>query len=307
MVAKKTPLAVRLRFALSMSDPKKDRERQTGETSFVGAGERTRTTGSNPAQDRERVTQKMFPSQQQARKTGPQPIGGTTSGVKEMTGHQKQMLASAFSDAARQRATAYVMGTTGERKLDADDDDEATALGKVFDGVKPAPELTARDVFKAVQAPVQSREGRRSKKIYQQVIAQFAIGHNPRYEPDGPGKPRGHIWVWDVSRAMNCEVPHFLGVKELSLSQTVDWIRAEGPSRGWLRADPKAVVELAGAGQLVIAMPKEVRLKQLGIVIPEPADKDGRPRLAGAAVKLGANLSVYELLGSYAAEFFTHA
>ncbi len=299
---------------------KKDRERERDETSFVGPGERTRSTGPQPAQpqrvtgshpqpERERVTQKMFPSSGAApakKPTGPHAVPGATTAPKQMTGHQKQQLASAFQDAARMRATAYVMGTAGGRKDEGDDDDEATALGKVFDGNAPAPELTARDLFKAVQAPVQSREGRRSQRIYQQVIAQFAIGHNARYEPDGPGRPRGHIYVWDVSRAMNCEVPHFLGVKELSLTQTVDWLRAEGPSRGWLRADPKTVVELAGAGQLVIAVPKEIRLKQMGIVIPEPADKDGRPRLAGAGVKLGGNLSVYELLGAYAAEFFMH-
>ncbi|MBL8955566.1 MAG: hypothetical protein JNK82_32625 [Myxococcaceae bacterium] len=297
-----------------MSQQKKPPERHdTSETSFVAPGERTRTTGPFPAParttgshpqpgERERVTQKMFPSQ---RNTGPQPIGGTTA-PKQMTGHQKDQLASAFQDQARLKAAALVLGKAPGAKRD-DDDDEATALGKVFDGVTPAPELTSRDLFKAVQAPVQSREGRRSKKIFHQVLAQFAIGKNPRFDPDGPGKPRGHIFVWDVSRAMNCEVPHFFGVKELTLAQTVDWLRAEGPSRGWLRADPKAVVELAGKGQLVIALPKEMRLKQMGIVTPEPADKDGRPRLAGAGVKLGPNLSVHELLGVYAAEFFTHA
>src|SRR5439155_20490606 len=98
-----------------------------------------------------------------------------------------------------------------------------TALGKTFDGITPANELTNRDLFKAVQAPVQSREGRRGKDLYQQVINQFAVGNNARYQPDGPDRGRAHIFIWDLSRAMNCEVPHFFGANEMSLGQTIDW------------------------------------------------------------------------------------
>jgi hypothetical protein len=319
-------------------DPKQQRERQSGtvkppererttssrsladrereETSFDGPAPRERVTGTQPTArpsappERERVTQKM--GEVKPRVTGsfttPSTQPGAVTQPKALTTHQKQMLSSAFQDAARMQALKSVVGNTGESRRDeADDDDEATTLGARFDGTTPAPELTARDLFKAVQAPVQSREGRRSKNLYQQVIQQFAIGHNPRYEPDGPGQPRGHIYVWDVSRAMNCEVPHFVGTKELTLAQTCDWIRHEGPARGWRRAAAKDAVKAAQAGQLVLVLPKEVRLKQVGVVLPAAPDADGRPRVAAAAVKMGANLSVYEALGVFAAEYFVHA
>jgi hypothetical protein len=289
------------------------------DTSFTqsGSSPRERMTGSvvapkpsTPSQsgERERVTQKVGqPEKITGSHPAPVPPGATTTGAKRLTDHQRQMLSSAFQSTAHRNHVANVVGNTGERKAESDDDDESTTLGKHFDGTTPDPTLVNRDLFKAVQAPVQSREGRRAKNLYEQVIFQFAVGANPRYAPDGPGRGRAHIYVWDVSRAMNCEVPHFIGIKELSLAQTVDWLRHEGPGRGWTRANSEDAAALAGKGQLVIAMPKEIRLKQMAIVIPAPPDPDGRPRLAGAAVKIGGNLSVYEGLGVYAAEYFTHA
>jgi len=290
-----------------------DRERE--ETSFVTGKERVTGSFSTPrasapnAAERERVTQKY--GEPRERTTGnvpvvPAAVREAITQPKQLTQHQKQMLSSAFQDAARMNHLKSVVGNTGERARDDDDDDEATAMGRSFDGEEPASELTGRDLFKTVQAPVQSREGRRNKNAYEQVLNQFAVGHNPRYEPDGPGKPRGHIFVWDVSRAMNCEVPHFIGMKELSYAQTVDWIRHEGPARGWNRANMEDAIAAAQAGQLVLALPKEVRLKQVAVVRPADPDPDGRPRLAAAAVKIGGNLSVYEALGVYAAEYFLH-
>lgn len=241
--------------------------------------------------------------------------GGTNSsaaqtGPKQLTDHQKKMLGSAFQDSARMNALKTTLGNTEERKAltsQDDDDEEPTALGLKFDGVRPAIELTSRDLFKAVQAPVQSRPGRRSREIYKNVIFQFAVGNNPRYVPEGPDRGRGHIFVWDVSRAMNCEVPHFVGVKELSLGQTVDWLRYEGPMQGWTRASPEDAVANAMKGMMVLALPREIRLKQLAVVMPVPAERDGRPKVAAAGVKIGNNLGLFDALGVYAADFLFHA
>jgi hypothetical protein len=223
------------------------------------------------------------------------------------------MLGSAFQDSARMNAMKMAVGNTNESRLlrsrDDDDDDEATALGHKFDGVRPAMELTNRDLFKSVQAPVQSRPGRRSREIYKNVIFQFAVGNNPRYVPDNPGPDggRGHIFVWDVSRAMNCEVPHFMGIKELSLSQTVDWLRYEGPMQGWTRASAEDAVAMAMKGHLVLALPREIRVKQVAVVMPVPADRDGRPRVSAAGVKMGNSMGMFDALGVYAAEYLFHA
>lgn len=226
-----------------------------------------------------------------------------------LTAHQKQIMGSAFADSANARKRSTMLGTTdpGTQKVlrDDDDDDEPTSLGHHYDGVTAPSQLTGRDVWKAVQAPVQSREGRRSVEVYEQVIKQFAVATNPRYDPDAPGKPRGHIFVWDISRAMNCEIPHFVGAKELSLAQTCDWLRHEGPMRGWRKIEEEQTFEGANEGYLVIAIPKDVRTKFIAIVAPQPMNDDARPQLLGAALKKGAG-TVQELFGVRMAEFFVH-
>lgn len=306
-----------------------DKRRQTSgsdfeDTSPSGANPRPRTatgaavprtaTSSNPAVAR--TTTAAIPAQPSASRTttaampaqaaapgapGAVPVA---QGAVTPSGYQKKILASSFkSDHDRTHLDAML----GKTRSPVDDgDDEPTAVGLNFDGRTPAQGVTSRDVWKAINAPVQSREGRRSAKLYRQVIDQFAVGHNERYAEDGPGKSRGHIFVWDVTRAMNAEVPHFSGAKELNLAQTVDWLRHEGPMRGWQRADAATAQGGANEGYPVLAIPKEIRLKLIAVVRPGQVGTDGKPRLAAAGKARGNDLSTNEALGVFAVEYFAH-
>lgn len=235
--------------------------------------------------------------------------GPGASGPREPTPFQKAQLSSAFQGARDAQSTATLARTLGKTAapLYGDDEDEPTALGKAFDGEHPPDELVNRDVWKAVQAPVQSREGRRSAELYRTVINQFAVGKNPRYENDAPDKPRGHIFVWDVSRAMNCEIPHFVGAKELSLGQTVDWLRHEGPMRGWTRASVEDAHQQAQGGMLVVVIPHDLKVKQLAVVLPDAETTgDGKPFVAAAGKQRGNRLTLSDALGVFAVDCFVH-
>jgi hypothetical protein len=153
---------------------------------------------------------------------------------------------------------------------------------------------------------MQSREGKRSADAYEQVINQFAVGTNPRYEPDGPDKPRAHIFVWDVTKAMNAEIPHFVGPKEMGLGQTVDWVRLEGPMRGWRKVPAPDAIEQALLGCPVVALPKDPRTKMIAMVRPAPAGANGQPRFATAGKSRANDLGLLEALGVFAAEYFVH-
>ncbi len=239
----------------------------------------------------------------------PAPAPPPPAAPRQLTQHQKQMLNSAFIDTATSRVSKAkaIVGHTTEA-LYEDDDDEPTGIATTYDGETVLPELSGRDLWKAIQAPVQSREGRRSSELYQNVINQFAVGKNPRYEPDAPGRPRGHIFVWDLSRAMNCEVPHFVGAKELTLSQTCDWLRHEGPMRGWVRTAMEDAHAAACAGQMAIALPRDIKVKQIAVLLPlEEKNTDGKPFCAGAGAARGNKLKLNEVLGVFAADFFVHA
>jgi hypothetical protein len=212
-------------------------------------------------------------------------------------------MGSQFASGAIQRKRSSFLGTDPGTVKAVEEPEAATEYEP--DGITPHPELTGRDVWKAVKAPIQSREGRRSRELLEQVLAQFAVGTNPRYGDDAPGKPRGHIFVWDVSRAMNCEIPHFVGARELTLAQTVDWLRHEGPMRGWARVTDAAIYEAAEAGLLVVAIPREVRVKHIAIVAPQQPQL--RPLLTGAALQRGAHLAAKDMFGVAACDCFAHA
>ncbi|HSP79687.1 MAG TPA: hypothetical protein VLQ93_14210 [Myxococcaceae bacterium] len=184
--------------------------------------------------------------------------------------------------------------------------EENTGVGRTFDGTTPPPELTSRDVWKAINAPLQSRVGRRSAELYTQILNQFAVGHNPRYAEDGPGKPRGHIFVWDVTRAMSAEIPHFVGTRELSLGRTGDWLRHEGTMRGWRKINMEGALACANEGRPVVAMPKDSLVEQMAMVRPGEPGPDGRPRLAAAALVRGNDLGCKEAFGVTALEYFVH-
>ena len=153
-----------------------------------------------------------------------------------------------------------------------------------------------------------SREGARSAALYAQAINQFAVGHNPRYTPDAPDKPRAHIFVWDVSRAMGTEIPHMVGARELSLGQTLDWLRYEGNQRGWIKVLPGTAVEAVNEGKPVVVTPKQgaSKLALLAIMRPGPVAPGAHPRVAAAAKGRGNDISAPEALGVFSFEYFMH-
>jgi hypothetical protein len=222
----------------------------------------------------------------------------------ELTAVQRRHSSSGFvTTTADEMKRAQVMGTGRAHSNPADLVPQAT---ETFDGETAPHELQERDVWKAVVAPVQSRAIKRSRGLLQQVLAQFAVGTNPRYEADSPSRPRAHVFVWDVSRAMGCEIPHFLGAKELSLGQTVDWLRLEGPMNGWKRTDEDDAFARANAGQLVLVMPKDVKAKAMGIVMPGRPTPSGDLPLCGAMLQRGYKLTTQQLLGVRQVELFWH-
>ncbi|MBI3184575.1 MAG: hypothetical protein HYZ28_20765 [Myxococcales bacterium] len=226
------------------------------------------------------------------------------SGVGSAEEARKQILTSDFGDDERSQFDVL----TGKQRrwtLADDEEEEATAVDQVFDGETPAKGVTSREMI-AIVAPLQSREGRRSQKIYQLVIDQFAVGKNPRYDPDAPGKPRGHIFVWDVTRALNVEVPHFYGGRELGSPQTCNWLRQEGPGLGWHRVPVQRAVEAAGAGMPVLVMPKDVKIALIAVARPKDLDPSGRPLLSAAALKRGNKLTVQDAFGVPLVDYFLH-
>ncbi len=226
--------------------------------------------------------------------------------VRPPTVFQKHRHSSGFDDDDERTNTDVLLGNVAGLALDADEEDEVTVTTALHDGLLPAREVTSVDTWKAVNAPMQSKPGRRTAVLYQNVIDQFASGYNQRYQVDASGKSKTHVFVWDVTRAMNCEVPHFAGGRETTLGQMVDWLRFEGHTRGWQKANAEAATAAADRGEAVLAVPQEGKLRLLAVVRPGGLGPDGFPRVAAAIEDTGNDLPAPDALTTRLITYYVH-
>jgi hypothetical protein len=238
---------------------------------------------------------------------GPDRSNDLRTDASMLTNHQRSLLGSGFGDstAARKRNAALGATVPGAQKLPEAAEAPAVKLEQ-YDGKTVPDALKARDLWKALQAPVVSRPGKRSKELLLAVVNQWGMMVNPRYDEDAPGKSRGHIFAWDVSRSMECEIPHFVGAKELTLAQTCDWVRHEGPMRGWKRVTDSDIYERAAAGHLVVALPRDTRTKFIALVLPQEQPSDNSPRLYGICLKRDVAVHPRDMFGAKPVDCFFH-
>lgn len=247
-------------------------------------------------------------SSQNLQPVGAKPAAGPTPGLvqpprRKSNVIQKRLASSGFDEDERTQLDA-VLGRS--KSIEFDLDEEPTGTTEFYDGETPAPELTDKETWRALVAPVQSKQRRRSARVLWTLLDQFAAGHNPRYQVNNPAsEPRAHVFVWDVSRAMDCEIPHNRGGREMTLAQTADWARYECEFRGWKRADPASAIAAADRGEMVIVVAKDPRIRAIAVVRPGGAGDDGKARVASAGRPKGNDLGVVEAIGPDV-EFFVH-
>jgi len=119
---------------------------------------------------------------------------------------------------------------------------------------------------KAVNPLVTSDVTNRSTALYNNVVAQFRVGNNPRYAVTESGSTYCNIFMWDVTRAMGAEIPHYVdpntlearsypdvsGAKELNANGIYDWLSKKGGDYGWKRVTAAQAQALANEGRPVV-------------------------------------------------------
>lgn len=167
-----------------------------------------------------------------------------------------------------------------------------------------------------VTAPLTAGTTRRDARTTEAVVAQFAVGTHPRYQPhrDGEGVSTWcNIFLSDVTRALGCEVPRWWQsggeLVELSANAQCDWLARKGPSHGWdfLGADVAAANARADLGQVVVATwrnPVGARSGHVALVLPTR----GEPGLhvAQAGLRCSSRLPLAEGFGTRLVTFFAH-
>jgi hypothetical protein len=111
-------------------------------------------------------------------------------------------------------------------------------------------------------APQKSTPSERNSARYEAVIDQFEVEKNPRYRRDqqGKGETYCNIFIWDVTRAMGAEIPHWVDQEnnatvlgrgiELDVNGAIQWLQTQ---ESWKNVDPKSAQDLANQGFPVVA------------------------------------------------------
>jgi hypothetical protein len=94
-----------------------------------------------------------------------------------------------------------------------------------------------------------------------QVLAELDPVGAPRYKRTANGTSC-NIFVWDFTRAMGCEIPHWVRAdgrqsqvgkgRELNANGICRWLKTAGPREGWVGADRKTAVDAAARGHVVV-------------------------------------------------------
>jgi hypothetical protein len=121
----------------------------------------------------------------------------------------------------------------------------------------------------------------RSAAIYAAVLDALPLFDSPRYQPRD-GLTFCNIFVWDATRLLGCEVPHWVGDdgtpcamghgREQTANDMSMWLAAHGAKHGWLEttaADARARANQgvpaivswwnpSGAGHIAMVRPGEI-------------------------------------------------
>jgi hypothetical protein len=126
----------------------------------------------------------------------------------------------------------------------------------------------------------------RAAALYVEAAKQFEVETNPRYVRGHDGNPANgqetycNIYLWDVTKAMSCEVPHWVdpatGVevpmgkgKELSANGVCDWFDVHALSHGWMMCGRSQAMSRASSGYPTVVVWKNPGgIGHVAVVLP---------------------------------------
>jgi len=173
----------------------------------------------------------------------------------------------------------------------------------VYDGSSPAPGTAETRRSFPTNPPVRGNAANRSKALYDNILNQFAANKNPRYAHRN-GSTFCNIFVWDVTRAMAAEVPHWVDRngdpgkvgkpnQELNANQLNDWFHKHGARHGWSQVTLAVGIQRANQGYPVVASwknkkvpaPGKRAIGHIAMIRPGLPSAEGAPWMAQAGAK----------------------
>lgn len=127
--------------------------------------------------------------------------------------------------------------------------------------------------------------GQRSPDAYREVLADLDVENRARYTPGNA--TWCNIYVWDATKAMGCEIPHFYDPNtgketdsrvpgtylEMSASRMTNWLEQHGQANGWIECDAATAIAMANKGLPTVVA--ATTTGHVGMVVPQNAGDTG--------------------------------
>lgn len=160
-------------------------------------------------------------------------------------------------------------------------------------------------------------EGQRSADAYREVLADLDVEKRARYQRRASdGATWCNIYVWDATKAMGCEIPHYYdpntglecreaGVyKEMGAIRMREWLENFGSQHGWIECDQATAIAMANKGMPTVVA--ATTTGHVGMVVPQnEGDTDVMISQAGASnFNYGKQSNGF---GKHSVKYFYHA
>jgi murein DD-endopeptidase MepM/ murein hydrolase activator NlpD len=194
-----------------------------------------------------------------------------------------------------------------------------TVATGTYDGDHPAPGTISTNRASLIYPPLTNAPGARSKNVLDQLINQFAVGNNPRYLPGG-GYTYCNIFLWDVTRALGAEIPHWVnaagkiatphssGAYEVNINGGVDWMKDYGvPAHGWRASTADEAQDYANAGKVAVVMWKNPTGHHGHTAVIRPGEIDSKGPATAQAGSINFNMGhMKDGFGNIVGQYYVH-
>jgi hypothetical protein len=133
------------------------------------------------------------------------------------------------------------------------------------------------DAWRPTTPAITSDVHNRSPELYRAVINQFRVETSERYRPGRNDATYCNIFVWDVTRAMGAEIPHYTdretgeprfppdtrGARSMGAIAICQWLSTHGPTYGWREVDAETAQRYANEGRPAVTSAGNLRHVQM--------------------------------------------
>lgn len=167
-----------------------------------------------------------------------------------------------------------------------------------------------------VPAPAHPLNNPRSAEAYAEVLDSLPLLDSPRYQPHN-GATFCNIYVWDCTRLLGCEVPHWVDDdghqspagwgREQTANDMALWLGDNGAQTGWRSVAPEYAQRRANQGNPTIAVwLNPGGTGHIAMVRPGELDPVKGPCIDQAGKRNFCSGHVRDGFGAHPVEYFVH-